>query len=298
MTAAGGAGYDFFDMKNFAEKLFLCGIFFCAAHAALAAQADALKIGGLVAYWDFSDAESPLVSKASDRPYELKPAGNVELKKGGESSRGAIVLDGKSYLSIPYAETGSLNVKSGRVSVLAWVKKDAGSGIGFVAGMWNEYADGGKRQYGLFVSLPHYNGADQVCGHISKRGGATPPFPYSIDYSASAQKVPFGEWVFVAFTYDGKNIRSYVNGEFKARAPELIMHTKGFPGYPDGLVQSKNPYFYPDGIGDNGSDFTVGAVELKRGMGNFFKGQIAFVAVYDRALTEPELLKIRDQTSK
>jgi hypothetical protein len=39
----------------------------------------------------------------------------------------------------------------------------------------------------LFVSLPHYNGRDQVCGHISKTGKPTPPFPYSIDYSASKQ---------------------------------------------------------------------------------------------------------------
>lgn len=250
---------------------------------------------GLVAYWDFAGA-APLVSKASDREYKLEPAGSVAFDSGAAGEGKSLYLDGKSYLTIPYAQTGALNVKSGSVSVLAWVKKQSGSKIGFVAGMWNEYENGGKRQYGLFVSLPAYNGADQVCGHISKNGGPTPPFRYSIDYSASAQKVPFDEWTFVAFTYDGKYIRSYVNGEFGARQPELIDHTKGFKGYPDGLVQCKNPYYYPDGIGDNGSDFTVGAVCLKKGMGNFFMGNIRCIAVYNRALSDAEISAIYKKT--
>lgn len=57
-------------------------------------------------------------------------------------------------------------------------------------------------------------------------------------------------------------------------------------------MQSKNPYFSPDGIGDNGSDFTMGAVLLKRGMGNFFKGRIGAIAVYDRALSGAELSEL------
>jgi hypothetical protein len=137
--------------------------------------------------------------------------------------------------------------------------------------------------------LPHYNGKDQVCGHISASGKPTPPFPYSIDYSASEQKVPFNKWCCIAFTYDGKYIKSYLNGEFKSRKPELIKHTIGFDGYPDGLMQSKNPYFFPYGMGNNGSDFTVGAVLLKNGMGNFFKGQIGGLAVFDRRLNENEI---------
>jgi hypothetical protein len=42
-------------------------------------------------------------------------------------------------------------------------------------------------------------------------------------------------------------------------------------------------------MGNNGSDFTVGAVLLKRGMGNFFKGQIGGLAVFNRALSPKEL---------
>lgn len=174
------------------------------------------------------------------------------------------------------------------VTVMAWVKW-TGEQTGFVGGMWNEYQDGGKRQYGLFVSLPHYNGKNQVCGHVSFTGKPTPPFPYSIDYSASKQEVPANQWVCVAFTYDGRFMRSYLNGVFEKRTAELINHTQGFTGYPNGLTQSKNPYFFPDGMGNNGSDFTVGAVLLKSGMGNFFKGQIGGLAVFDRALSKKEL---------
>jgi hypothetical protein len=199
-------------------------------------------------------------------------------------------FSGKSYLLLPNAKTGALNIHGPEqgVTVIAWVKW-SGEQTGFVGGMWNEYQDGGKRQYGLFVSLPYYNGANQVCGHISLTGKPTPPFPYSIDYSASKQTVEKQQWQCIAFSYDGKQIKSYLNGKFEPREPELINHTKGFEGYPEGLTQTKNPYYFPAGMGNNGSDFTVGAVLLKAGMGNFFKGQIAGLAVFNRALTEKEM---------
>jgi len=42
-------------------------------------------------------------------------------------------------------------------------------------------------------------------------------------------------------------------------------------------------------MGNNGSDFTVGAVLLKSGMGNFFVGLIGGLAVFHRALSEEEI---------
>ncbi|MEX0882329.1 MAG: hypothetical protein WDZ72_02540 [Cyclobacteriaceae bacterium] len=58
------------------------------------------------------------------------------------------------------------------------------------------------------------------------------------------------------------------------------------------MIHSKNPYYFPEGIGDNGSDFTVGAVVLSRGMGNFFNGLIGGLAVYNRVLEDREIFKI------
>lgn len=256
------------------------------------------SVSGLVAYWDFSGEKDFLVSKGKGE-YRLNSSRDEDpvIVKEGPLSGNSIYFDGTDYLYIPYSETGKLNVKTNAVTVVAWVKW-TGEQTGFVAGMWNEYKDGGKRQYGLFVSLPYYNGKDQVCGHISYTGKPTPPFPYSIDYSASEGKVPMNEWCCVAFTYDGTYIRSYLNGVFEKRDEELIEHTKGFDGYPEGLRQCKNPYYFPYGIGDNGSDFTVGAVLLKNGMGNFFKGQIGGIAVYDKSLSDDDMRKISNPFNK
>lgn len=249
------------------------------------------SIEGLVALWDFKERPGRVRKAVGPGAFPLKESkGRIVRIKEGPLSGWSAKMDGTNYFNLPNSETGDLNIYGNGigVTVLAWVKW-TGEQTGFVGGMWNEYEEGGKRQYGLFVSLPHYNGRDQVCGHISKTGKPTPPFPYSIDYSASKQIVPPNEWSCVAFTYDGEYIRSYVNGVFEPREPELIRNTSGFEGYPNGLVQSKNPYYFPDGMGNNGSDFTVGAVLLRSGMGNFFKGLIGGLAVFDRALTDDEL---------
>jgi len=245
---------------------------------------------GLVALWDFKEKEGRKRKAVGMGKFPLKEANGTLLRiNEGPLSGYSTRFGNKAFLKIENKKTGALNIfgENQGVTVIAWIKWEGNTG--FVGGMWNEYQDGGKRQYGLFVSLPHYNGADQVCGHISKTGKPTPPFPYSIDYSASKQVVAKNEWQCIAFTYDGKYIKSFLNGEFQPRESETIDHTKGFEGYPDGLVQSKNPYYFPDGMGNNGSDFTVGAVLLKSGMGNFFQGLIEGIAVFNRALTDEEM---------
>ena len=249
---------------------------------------------GLVALWDFKEkAGKPRKAFGKGKFPLTEQKGTVPRENEGPLSGYSAIFRDSAFLSLPNNMTGELNIhgKNQGVTVMAWIKWEGKTG--FVGGMWNEYASGGKRQYGLFVSLPYYNGGDQVCGHISWSGKPTPPFPYSIDYSASKQIVEKSKWQFVAFTYDGQYIRSYLNGESEAREPELIDHTKGFPGYPEGITHSKNPYYFPDGMGNNGSDFTVGAVLLARGMGNYFRGQIGGLAVFNRALNPEEIAKFK-----
>lgn len=252
---------------------------------------------GLVAVWDFKE-RAGMDRKAIGRGnFPLKEMnGPVSRIEEGPLSGFAAVFEQEVFLAIPHENTGALNIhgEMQEITVMAWVKWRGSTG--FVGGMWNEYTDGGKRQYGLFVDLPHYNGANQVCGHVSATGGPTPPFPYSCDYSASRQTLSRDKWHFISFTYDGQYIKSYLDGEFQERAPKPIKNTKGFPGLPDGLVHSKNPYYFPDGLGDNGSDFTVGAVVLKRGMGNFFNGYIGGLAIFNRALEAGEMREIHQLT--
>lgn len=249
------------------------------------------QTGGLVALWIFDEKEGTQRNAFGTDKYPLTEMnGTLPRINEGPLSGYSAEFRNKAYFMLPNSKAGKLNIsgKRAEVTVVAWVKW-SGEQTGFVGGMWNEYQDGGKRQYGLFVSLPYYNGKNQVCGHISRTGKPTPPFPYSIDYSASKQRVPANEWCCVSFSYDGTYIKSYLNGKFEPRDPEMIDHTKGFEGFPEGIKSSKNPWYFPDGMGDNGSDFTVGAVLLKTGMGNYFRGQIGGLAVFNRVLTEEEL---------
>ena len=252
------------------------------------------KTKGLVALWDFKEEGGTSRKTYITNQYPLKENNGIlpRINEGPLSGYSA-QFGNNAFLSLPHSETKELNIygKKQGVTLIAWVKW-SGEKTGFVGGMWNEYQDGGKRQYGLFVSLPYYNGKNQVCGHISNTGKPTPPFPYSIDYSASKQLVQPNVWSSIAFTYNGTYIKSYVNGVFEKKEPELINNTIGFEGYPNGLTQTKNPYFFSNGMGNNGSDFTVGAVLLKSGMGNYFKGQIGGLAVFKRALSDAEIKKI------
>jgi hypothetical protein len=249
---------------------------------------------GLVALWKFNELPGNTRTAIGSGRFPLSEGnGVIERICEGPVSGYSIKLDGSNYLTLSNSKAGKLNIygDGAEVTVIAWVKW-TGEQTGFVGGMWNEYQDGGKRQYGLFISLPHYNGQDQVCGHISMTGKPTPPFPYSIDYSASKQYVPKDVWCCVAFTYDGQYIKSFLNGEFMPREPELIENTQGFEGYPQGLIQSKNPYYFPFGMKNNGSDFTIGAVRLKSGMGNYYKGLIGGIAVFNRALNDIDLKRL------
>jgi hypothetical protein len=291
--------------KGLIIKFFLFHLFFYPPIQGLHGQSNLAKpneklikkiksVDGLVAFWKFDEKPGKVRKASGNKEFSLAESnGKVSRINEGPISGYSILLDGTAYLTLTHSQTGTLNIygDTSEITLIAWIKW-TGEQTGFVGGMWNEYQDGGKRQYGLFISLPHYNGKDQVCGHISKTGKPTPPFPYSIDYSASGQKVPVNEWCSVAFTYDGKFIKSYLNGVLEARNPELIRNTIGFEGYPNGLVQSKNPYYFPDGMGNNGSDFTVGAVLLKSGMGNFFKGLVGGLAVINRALSDNEIKSI------
>ena len=279
-------------MKKLSLLFFLLLLICGCRDGSGALQRTAKEIPGLVALWDFGGKDYLTAKGAPGLTFETVSGIEAPVLTGeGPLSGQSLHYEGGEYLRIPYDKTGELDLQGGQVSVVAWIRWHSGQ-TGFVGGMWDESSEGGKRQYGLFVSLPYYNGKDNVCGHISRTGKPTPPFPYSIDYSASSQKVPDGEWCMVGFTYDGKYIRSYLDGVFEAREPELIDHTTGFEGYPDGLVQSKNPYYFPDGLGSNGSDFTLGAVLVGGRPGNFYRGDIGGLAIYDRALSDAEMASL------
>jgi hypothetical protein len=140
----------------------------------------------LIALWDFKEPKGEK-RKSLLGPYALSEMdGQIDRMDEGPLSGYSAKFGHGTYLSLKNDQTGLLNIHGRQqgITVMAWVKW-TGETTGFVGGMWNEYLDGGKRQYGLFVSLPYYDGKNQVCGHISLTEKPTPPFPYSSDYSAS-----------------------------------------------------------------------------------------------------------------
>lgn len=243
------------------------------------------------AFWDFNQASAPFTPAIGPSSLALVDgAGSTVTKTAGGPFGSAVSFDGSTdYLIIPAANVGVLNMAAKQaVTVVGWVQRTAINQANFIAGMWQEDNADPKRQYGLFVDLPSYGGDNQVCGHVSKTGGATPGYPFSRDYSATGQELPAGEWAMVGFTYDGAKAISYYDGVYDVR-----------PTFTDnqGQTYAKNPYLFPDGLNTTSiADFTVGAVKLTAGFANWMKGLIGGVAVFDRALTPAEMTKLRKQT--
>lgn len=255
------------------------------------------QMDSLVAAWDFSEPSGvPKVSKAGRGVYVLTDAGATPcvVTNDGPVSGKAISLDGiGNYLTISAANVKDLNLsKFGNgctVLCLAQVAKQ--SGAQFFAGMWKESNLDPRRQYGLFYGLSFYGGAKRGCGHISRTGGASPGLPYSRDLSASKSIVPLNTWQWFGMTYNGEEIRSYYNGRFEP----IPSFTEPGPPNGAGLTYSKNPYIFKEGLNNGAllSDFTVGACELTSGVSNYLQGKIAFLAVFDKALSQEEIYKVQ-----
>lgn len=244
------------------------------------------SIPSLVAFWTFQ--ESPGEQRSSIYPtrraFPLREEnGPIQRFSGGLFGDYSIHLQEGQWLRLPHHDCGTLNIHgaTAQVSVVAWLKRE-NKKSGYceaVAGMWNEQDE--ARQYALFLALPREHGrlTDQVGGHVSSTGGNDPGRDFSTLSAVGATPVSLDTWHCIGFTYDGTEIRAYLDGEFDPRQGE-----------------SPNPYPHQGGIftplPTRASDFTVGSVRRGRapaGPGNFFKGVISGIAVFDRALNATEM---------
>jgi hypothetical protein len=253
------------------------------------------SLDGLLAFWDFSEPRAPFYSKAGRGLFPLIQGPGSRAKKSNSGPLGhSIVFNGSTdYLYIPEAEIGELNIglRKNEVTVLAWFKTNNSTVSHFIAGMWYEDSGDPRRQYGLFNSLPIYGGDKLVCMHISKTGGASPNIPFSRDYASNGFTNPDSVGSWIGGSYDGSNIKAYIEGRFEP----YLNYTE--PGAPNGqgLTYNKNPYAFADGMNSVACDFTVGAVHVQGGMGNFANGEIAALAVFDRCLSASEIADFQNR---
>ncbi|TLD69930.1 LamG domain-containing protein [Phragmitibacter flavus] len=250
-----------------------------------------LDTPNLVAFWDFQEEGGKArVSKGGAQSYGLKEQrGKVDRVEGGLFGEFSAKIRRGQWLMVPRAELGELDIhgKEAQVTVVAWIKRGDKQAWQALAGVWDETRK--KRQYCLFLygttatradEMKRYPVKDRIHGHVSAVGGPTPGEKFCITYSSGATEIGFEDWYCVAMTYDGKASRVYVNGKLDT-------------------WEQRNPFAYEDGLfdgGDDGADFTVGAVHRGGEWGNFFDGKMAGVAVFNRALSAEELLQISEKT--
>lgn len=236
----------------------------------------AVGLPGLVSFWDFQEPAGEARADLGANDYRLREgAGPVARVEGGVFGPYAAFLQPGDFFVIPRAECPALNLcgAAAQVSVVAWLQRHRKREVQCeaIAGMWHETAK--QRQYGLFLDLRIHQAGDNVAGHVSASGGPTPGYPWCMDAAIGAGYLTYFDWHCVAFTYDGKFVRAWLDGRWEPRV--------GF-----------NPFAYPHGIfegGDSGADFTVGGVHRGGEMGNWFTGRLGGLAVYSRGLDAGEI---------
>ncbi len=250
------------------------------------------EIPGLICFWDFPDGEGRLTAKGPHAYVLEERNGTIAAAEEGIFPGGhALDIRFKQWLVIPREKCPALNLKGGdEVTMVAWIKRRGDAWWQYIAGVWNERDE--LRQYALFTcggdetdwkTLERKKVRNRVHGYVSEVGGATQGKPFCFSYATGAGEVPEDEWVMAAYTYDGKELRVYFNGELDANG-------------------NANPFKWDEPIfdpGEKGADFTVaqravpkwpGYPEEEESPHNVgFAGLLGGLAVYDRALTAEEM---------
>jgi len=276
----------------------------------------------LVGFWTFGeDAGQLRKSTGTVNEHPLREVGGpIPRVEGGPYSGYAAELNGRTYFSIPYAETKDLNLSGpdAQVSMFAVVRIVNLKQSRTIAGMWSEGKgandDSGTRQYSMLMNMPTYGGPNKLVPHISSEGGVTrradgTAFPWCADYAVTASEVPTEKWCTLAFTYDSKYLRAYINGVLDVLELDPVKHKRNDPYFikegPNGKDRGMNPYYHGRGIfkldpakhthKGPGSDFTVGARYAVGSMlGEATIGRFGGLAVFSRALSDAEVKKLHD----
>lgn len=190
--------------------------------------------------------------------------------------------------------------------------------FGHLAGIWAEPIS--VRTYVMFCPQSS-RGRDIPGNHLDvevSRTGATmqPDCRWSISYALGSAKIDSQSWHMVAMTFDGHFIRAFVNGTLDYRPPHRL-HPLGdkcnetWQNPASVSTWSNRTEWGPGGAPagpDNHTNFAVGGQRgvycpdgvspcpEGSGLGHPWSGLLGGLAVFDRALTDKELLAMATST--
>jgi PKD repeat protein len=205
---------------------------------------------GLAAAYSFDEGKGTTVADASGN-------GNTGTLKNGPTWTtgkygGALSFDGvNDYVAIP--NSPSLDIAGKQLTLSLWVNLTDRSGPDMVllGKLWSSAWGYPYYQYALEYDANGAKTLDFLFGDTT----GTLRGPFSL-------KPPVGVWTHVAFTYDGANVKGYLNGVQKFSTP---------------ATQS---------IQARGTELRIG---VDGAVGQAFKGKIDQVRIYNRALTASEI---------
>lgn len=264
------------------------------AFAAEPAASHPTEIPGLISFWDFQGQGAAQLTAKGPHAYTLQEmSGPIERHPQGVFGPASLAIERGQWLRIPRADCPALNLHGkAHVTMVAWIQRRGDHHWHYIAGMWDER--NAQRQYALFTSghkQAHWNDivnrtdADhQPHGYVSDVGGATPGCKFCFSYATGSRHLEPGRWYMIGFTYDQREVRVYVDGQFSDN------------GTANPFVWDK-PIFDP---GDDGPDFTIAQRDHPKwpsypqgtGPREGFQGVLGGLAVYNRALTAEEFRQL------
>ncbi len=256
------------------------------------------EIPGLLSFWDFQGEGEERLTSRGKHAYRLKEMhGKIENAPEGVFGDSALEIQPLQWMMIEREDCPGLNLHGEQaVTMVAWIKRSHNGIWQYIAGVWNERD--AKRQYALFtcghkqtdyVTMDRSDCRYRAHGYVSEVGGATEGKPYCFSYGTGKTVLEKERWHMIAFTYDQKAIRVYVDGRLDENG-------------------NSNPFLWDKPIfdgGEEGADFTVAQRPLPQWPGypdeapthsEGFAGLLGGLAVYDRSLTDEEIAGLYQAT--
>lgn len=203
---------------------------------------------GLVAAYSFDEASGAAIDQSGQG--NTATLNNGVARVPGRNGSLAASFDGvNDFISIP--NSASTNISGNALTISMWINPQAtAGGDSVVIGkFWNTTMSSPYYQYGLELG-----GGNRTDFYVGTTGGAR--------VATGGTTLPFNQWSYLAITFDGAQVRTYVNG--------TLVNTQALSAT----------------ITARGNSMSVGA---DASTGQFYKGMVDDLRIYNRVLTQPQV---------